>query len=178
MRPLSGLGLELEAANAAAFKEDARVKIALRGDRLYSPNPSVDMKIEAGQFADNERLELFAYLVDVAGNVGGDGGQCARRCRLERTLHGTNGSNLPLTGCCRRRRPEDAADDVTDGVNESTNVPIIGDATAPKVTIIYPNPDSLAAGSHDPLITAAITQTLSNYVRRCRVRRRAWPPAI
>ena len=30
------------------------------------------MKIEAGQFADNERLELLAYLVDVAGNVGGE----------------------------------------------------------------------------------------------------------
>ena len=47
--------------------------------------------------------------------------------------------------------------------DQSTNVPIIGDATAPKITINYPNPDSIAAGSHDPLITAAITQTLSNY---------------
>ena len=65
-----GLNLGADEANAKAFKEDARLKIELRGDRVYSPNPSVDMKIGAGQFADNERLELFAYLVDVAGNVG------------------------------------------------------------------------------------------------------------
>ena len=31
------------------------------------------------------------------------------------------------------------------------------------MTVIYPNPDSIAAGSHDPLITAAISQTLSKY---------------
>ena len=45
-----------------------------------------------------------------------------------------------------------------------TNVPIVGDATAPTITINYPNPDSLAAGSHDPRISAAITQSLSDYV--------------
>ena len=66
-----GGALAAELANARAFKNDARMKITLRGDRLYSPNPSVEAKVAAKQFKDNERLELFAYLVDVAGNVGG-----------------------------------------------------------------------------------------------------------
>ncbi len=142
-----------EAANAAAFKDDARVKIALRGDRLYSPNPSVDMKIEAGQFADNERLELFAYLVDVAGNVGGDNdGPAAADWRI---LHG--GADLVLADV-------DRLDEIA-LANSRTDIPIIGDATAPTIDVRYPNPDSLAAGSHDPLITAAITQKIANYTR-------------
>jgi hypothetical protein len=149
--PVAGLGLDPEPANALAFKEDARVKIALRGDRLYSPNPSVDMKIEAGQFADNERLELFAYLVDVAGNVGGSAtGPAAASWR---TLHGGEDKLLANVDV-----PQTEA-----AAGTATNVPIIGDATAPKITINYPNPDSIAAGSHDPVITAAISQTLSNY---------------
>ena len=146
-----GLDLGTEDARALAFKEDARVKIMLRGDRLYSPNPSVDMKIEAGQFADNERLELFAYLVDVAGNVGGTAELPA--AANWRTLHGGADSVLA----------DVAVLDVVAAAETLTNIPIIGDATAPKVTINYPNPDSIAAGSHDPVITAATTQTLSDY---------------
>ena len=41
------------------------------------------MKIEAGEFADNQRLELFAYLVDVAGNVGGTA-LAPDSCQLEK----------------------------------------------------------------------------------------------
>ena len=159
-----GLNLDLRRGEARAFKEDARLKIELRGDRVYSPNPSVDMKIGAGQFADNERLELFAYLVDVAGNVGGTA--AAPQAANWKALHGTNDklvANLPATGFVPNGGNLNAADDVTDGTEQATNVPIIGDATAPKITINYPNPDSIAAGSHDPVITAAITQTLSTY---------------
>ena len=158
--------MDAEEANAKAFNEDARLKIELRGDRVYSPNPSVDMKIGAGQFADNERLELFAYLVDVAGNVGGTA--AAPQAANWKALHGTNDklvADLPATGFVPNGGNLDAADDVTDGSNQATNVPIIGDATKPKITINYPNPDSIAAGSHDPVITAAITQTLSTYTQ-------------
>ena len=81
--------LQGEAANAAAFKDAAVVKFALRGDRLFNPNPSVSMKIEAGQIADNQRLELFAYVVDVAGNVGGT--ETLPAAANWRTLHGTGG---------------------------------------------------------------------------------------
>ena len=48
-------------------------------------------------------------------------------------------------------------------LGDHTNVPIIGDTTAPTIDVRYPNPDSMAAGSHKPLITAVLTQTLSNY---------------
>ena len=141
----------LEGARAAAFKDDARLKVTLRGDRLYSPNPSVEQKVAAGQFKDNERLELFAYLVDVAGNVGGT--VTTPAAADWKSLHGTDGVLVqnpatPRTGAT----PTDP-----------TVLPIIGDATAPKVTVNYPNPDSIADGSHDPLITAAITQTLGLY---------------
>ena len=148
-----GGNLSKEAANALAFKDDARLKITLRGDRLYSPNPSVEQKIAAGQFKDNERLELFAYLVDVAGNVGGTATEPA--AANWRSLHGTEATLAEDIGS-----PRTAATPT-----DQTNVPIIGDATAPKVTVIYPNPDSIAAGSakHKPLITAAIMQTLSLY---------------
>ena len=58
-------------SDADAFQKDALVKLMLRGDKLYSPNPSVSTEIEAGTFADNQRVEILAYLVDIAGNVGG-----------------------------------------------------------------------------------------------------------
>ena len=148
----AGLGLTLEEANAAAFKDDALVKLGLTGDRLVNPNPSVSMKAAAGTFGDNQRLELFAYVVDVAGNVGGTVETPA--AANWRTFHGTEDVFAADTAF----PTEDA------GVGVLTNVPIIGDATAPKITINYPNPDSLAAGSHDPRISAAITQSLSDYV--------------
>ena len=129
-----------EGARAAAFRDDARLKLTLRGDRLYSPNPSAEMKIEAGQFADNQRLELFAYLVDEAGNVGGTA--AAPEAADWKTLHGTDGVLVADTAI-----PTVAADAAT-----ATNVPIVGDATAPTITVSYPNPDSIASGSHDPLI--------------------------
>ena len=140
-----------EGANAAAFKDDALVKIMLRGDRLYSPNPSVEQKIEAGQIGNNQRLELFAYLVDVAGNVGGTA--TAPEAASWKTLHGTTNEIAANTA-----NPIVAADAAT-----ATNVPIIGDATAPVITINYPNPDSIAAGSHDARISAARAQVLREY---------------
>ena len=140
-----------EGARAAAFRDDARLKVTLRGDRLYSPNPSAETKIEAGQFADNQRLELFAYLVDEAGNVGGT--VTAPEAADWKVLHGTDGVLAADTAF-----PTVAADAAT-----TTNVPIIGDATAPTITVSYPNPDSIAAGSHDPLI-AILGRTIGNYI--------------
>ena len=110
--PVPGLGLEEEPANALAFKDDARLKIELRGDRLYSPNPSIDMKIEAGQFNDNERLELFAYLVDGAGNVGGS--SSAPEAANWKTLHGTADKLLRDLTNLTRRSGRDGNDSRTD----------------------------------------------------------------
>ena len=148
----NGGTLDPEAANARAFKDDARLKVTLRGDRLYSPNPSVEQKVAAGQFKDNERLELFAYLVDVAGNVSGTTAATAAAANW-RTLHGTDNTIVA----------DPASPRIAVAAGANTTVPIIGDATAPKVTVNYPNPDSIADGSHDPLITATIMQTLGLY---------------
>ena len=130
-----------EGARAAAFRDDARLKLTLRGDRLFSPNPSAEMKIQAGQFADNQRLELFAYLVDAAGNVGGTA--AAPEAVDWKSLHGTDGVLAADTAF-----PTIAADAAT-----ATNVPIVGDATAPTITVSYPNPDSIATGAHRPRIS-------------------------
>ncbi len=148
-----GLDLSLEEANAAAFKDDALAKLVLRGDRLNIPNPSLSTKIEAGTIGDNQRLELFAYVVDVAGNVGGT--ETTPAAADWRTLHGTAGVIVKETDT-----PTTPA-----ALGEGTDVPIIGDTTAPEISVVYPDPDSLAAGTHDPLITAAITQSLTDYVR-------------
>ena len=145
-----GLGLGPEPANVRAFKDDALVKLTVSGDRLLSTNPSVSMKAVAGTFGDNQRLELFAYVVDVAGNVGG--GEAAPQAVNWRSLHGTDGVLAVDAAVDPPKRA---------GPTDATNVPIIGDATAPKITVNYPNPDSIAAGSHDPRISAAITQTFA-----------------
>lgn len=145
--------LDGELANARAFKDDALVKLVVQGDRLFNAKPSVSQKIEAGTFKDNQRLELLAYVVDVAGNVGGT--TTAPAAADWRTLHGTDGTVYAADAAVD---PPTGADATT-----STNVRIIGDATAPKITVNYPNPDSIAAGTHDPLISAAITQSLANY---------------
>ena len=149
-----GLNLELEPAREKAFKEDARLRRTVRGDALYSSNTSVSMDIEAGDFKNNERLEFFAYLVDGAGNLGGTAS--AANAANWRLLHGTAGkfvANIDagsgsLAGA---------------GVGVETNIPIIGDATAPKITMKYPHPDSITAGSHKPVITALIAKRLAGY---------------
>ena len=148
----AGLALDAEPARAKAFKEDALVKLVVQGDRLFNAKPSVSTKIEAGTFKDNQRLELLAYVVDVAGNVGGAAaGDDDPTAANWRTLHGTD--NIYAADV--------TATPITAAAAAATlNVPIIGDATAPKITVNYPNPDSIAAGSHDPLISAALTQSL------------------
>ena len=153
--PIAGLGLSLEGARAAAFKDDALLKLAVQGDRLFNAKPSVSQKIEAGTFGDNQRLELLAYVVDVAGNVGGTAaGDPSPTAANWRILHGTDDVYAAVA----------ATDPPVAAVSPAaTDVPIIGDATAPKITVNYPNPDSIAAGSHDPLISAALTQTLAGY---------------
>ena len=127
--------LDQDAAEADAFQKATSVKLLLRGDKLYSPNPSVSREIEAGTFADNQRVEILAYFVDPAGNVGGTIPNAVAADWKD--LHGT------------------------DGVLVSENLMIIADATAPTITIIHPHPDSVAAGSQDPLITA------NDRCRRC-----------
>ena len=141
-----------EAANAIAFKDDALLKFVLSGDRLLNPNPSVSMKPEEGRFGDNQRLELFAYVVDAAGNVGGS--VASPQAADWRDIHGTD----DVFAADPATNPIVAA-----GEGERTVIDIIGDTTLPTITVLYPNPDSIAAGSHKPLITAAIMQTLIDY---------------
>ena len=139
-------------ARVTAYKDDALVKLMLRGDRLYSPNPSVEQKIEAGQIGNNQRLELFAFLVDVAGNLGGATAVFAEAADW-RSIHGTDGVLAQDTD----------APTVPASALAPTNVPIIGDATAPVITINYPNPDSIEAGSHRARISNRAITFFSNY---------------
>lgn len=143
-----GAALDAELANARAFKDDALVKLVVAGDRLFNAKPSVSQKIEAGTFKDNQRLELLAYVVDVAGNVGGT--TTTPAAANWRSLHGTEGEILAAF----------ATKTTAATATDATDISIIGDATAPKITVNYPNPDSVAAGTHDPLISAAVTQSL------------------
>ncbi len=129
-----------QAARAEVFEKAALVKFTLRGDKLYIPAPSVSGEIEAGTFADNQRVEIFAYLVDLAGNVGGDNKEPI--ASDWKALHG-----LPDTVM----------------VSDVEDLEIVADATAPTITVDHPNPDSIAAGSADPRISADTTQTLTDY---------------
>ena len=142
------------AAEADAFQNAASVKLTLRGDRLYNTNPRLETEIEAGDFKDNQRVEILAYLVDIAGNVGGT---IANADAADwKDLHGT--ANVLSDGSSETSPANSTPDN-----NDPTTIPIIGDATAPTITVVHPNPDSIAAGSQDPLISAAITQTLDGY---------------
>ena len=143
-------GLDDDDARVTAYKDDALVKLMLRGDRLYSPNPSVEQKIEAGQIGNNQRLELFAFLVDVAGNLGGATAVFAEAADW-RSIHGTDGVLAQDTD----------APTVPASALAPTNVPIIGDATAPVITINYPNPDSIATGSHRARISGHANPSFS-----------------
>ena len=142
VRQAAPLNLPANAAEADAFQKAPSVKLLLRGDRLYNTNPRLETEIEAGTFKDNQRVEILAYLVDVAGNVGGTATEATAADWKD--LHGTDVG--VLVG------------------NPQQDLMIIADATAPTITVIHPNPDSIAAGSQDPLISAEIMQTLSGYL--------------
>ena len=152
----AGAALDAELANARAFKDDALLKLTVQGDRLFNAKPSVSQKIEAGTFGDNQRLELLAYVVDVAGNVGGAGAGDANPTAANwRTLHGTD----DVYAAVAATDPPVAA-----AAGANTDVHIIGDATAPVITINYPNPDSIATGSHRARISSRNGWLLRTYI--------------
>ena len=111
----------------------APVSFEFSGDRLYSANLRDSEKVEAGDFADNRRVRVEAYLVDAAGNLGGasTGAQTASAVSA--------GHGLP-------------------GVFDPNGVAWIADATPPRIAIVHPHPDSM-----EDRISAAVTQTLPGY---------------
>ncbi len=111
----------------------APVSFELRRDKLYSANLRDSEIVEEGDFADNQRVRVEAYLVDAAGNLGG-ASMGARTASAVSAPHG-----------------------FPDGFDPN-GVEWIADATPPGITIIYPHPDRM-----EDRISAAVTQTLSGY---------------
>ena len=111
----------------------APVSFAFLGDRLYSTNLRASKELEEGDFADNRRVRVEAYLVDPAGNLGGDS-MDAQTASPVSAGHGLV------------------------GVFDPNGVEWIADATRPRIAILHPHPDSM-----DDRISAAVTQTLSGY---------------
>ena len=102
-------------------------------DKLYSANLRDSEKVEEGDFADNQRVRVEAYLVDAAGNLGGAsmGARTASAVSAPQGLPDVFGPN---------------------------GVEWIADATLPEITIVYPHPDRM-----EDRISAAAAQTLPGY---------------
>ena len=111
----------------------APVLYVLRRDKLYSANLRDSKKVEEGDFADNRRVRVEAYLVDAAGNLGG----ASMGARTASAVSAPQG--LP-------------------DVFDPDGVEWIADATSPEIKIIYPHPDRM-----EDRISAAATQTLRGY---------------
>ena len=112
----------------------APVSFEFLGDRLYNANLRESKELEEGDFSDNRRVRVEAFLVDAAGNLGGDS-MDARTASAVSAGHG-----LP-------------------DVFDPGGVEWIADATPPVITIVHPHPDSM-----EDRISAAVTQTLSGYL--------------
>ena len=108
----------------------APVTFAIFGERLYNANVRASAKVEAGDFGDNRRVRVEAFLVDAAGNLGG----------------ASMGAPAPS--------PVSAGYGLPDAFDPA-GVEWIADATPPRITIVYPRPDRM-----ENRISAAVTQTL------------------
>ena len=112
----------------------APVSFAFSGDRLYSANLRDSKKVEEGDFADNRRVRVEAWLVDAAGNLGG----------------ASMGAPTASVVSAPQGLPN---------VFDPDGVEWIADATSPGITIVYPHPARM-----ENRISAAATQTLSGYI--------------
>ena len=112
----------------------APVSFAFSGDRLYSANLRDSEKVEEGDFADNRRVRVEAWLVDAAGNLGG--------------------ASMGAPTASVVSAPQGLPD-----VFDPDGVEWIADATSPGITIVYPHPARM-----ENRISAAATQTLSGYI--------------
>ena len=112
----------------------APVSFAFSGDRLYSANLRDSKKVEEGDFADNRRVRVEAWLVDAAGNLGG----------------ASIGAPTASVVSAPQGLPN---------VFDPDGVEWIADATSPGITIVYPHPARM-----ENRISAAATQTLSGYI--------------
>ena len=113
----------------------APVSFEFSGDRLYSANLRDSEKVEEGDFADNRRVRVEAWLVDASGNVGG--------------------ASMGAPTASVVAAPQGLPD-----VFDPDGVEWIADATPPGITIVHPHPDRM-----EDRISAAATQTLSGYIR-------------
>ena len=113
----------------------APVAFQFSGDRLYRENLRDSERVKAGDFGDNRRVRIEAYLADAAGNLGG-------ASMADSTASPVNaGYGLPH-------------------VFDSLGVEWIADAAPPVISVLHPHPDSLA-----DRISGAAAQTLPAYRR-------------
>ncbi len=112
----------------------APVSFELLGDKLYSANLRESQEVKEGDFADNRRVRIEAYLVDAAGNLGG----ASMGAPTESPVNAGHG--LP-------------------DVFDPGGVEWIADANSPSIAIVHPRPDS-----PEDRISADVTQTLSGYI--------------
>lgn len=111
----------------------APVSFEFAGDRLYRAQLRASKRVQEGDFADNRRIRIEAYLADAAGNLGGASMDAVNASPV-RAGHG-----LP-------------------GVFDPDGVAWIADAAPPRISIVHPHPDSM-----EDRISAAVTQTLTGY---------------
>ena len=111
----------------------APVAFAFSGDQLYRERLRGSARAQAGDFADNRRVRVEAYLVDAAGNLGGDAMDAPTASPV------SAGHGLP-------------------DVFDPNGVTWIADATPPRIEIVHPHPDSM-----EDRISAAVSQTLSGF---------------
>ncbi len=109
----------------------APVSFEFAGDRLYNPSLRASGWVEAGDFGDNRRVRVEAWIADAAGNLGAAAMDAGTPSAV-RAGHG-----LP-------------------DVFDPGGVEWIADATPPAITVIHPDPDR-----KEDRISAAVTQTLS-----------------
>lgn len=111
----------------------APVFFEFAGDRLYRAKLRASKRVREGDFADNRRVRVEAYLADAAGNLGGGSMDAQTASPV------SAGYGLP-------------------GVFDPDGVAWIADAAPPRIAIVHPHPDSL-----EDRISAAVTQTLTGY---------------
>lgn len=111
----------------------APVSFEFAGDRLYRANLRASKRVQEGNFADNRRVRVEAYLSDAAGNLGGASMDAQTASPV------SAGHGLP-------------------GVFDPDGVEWIADAAPPRIAIVHPHPDSL-----EDRISAAFAQTLTDY---------------
>ena len=113
----------------------APIKFTLGGDKLYETSAKVSGVLSEGDFADNQNVKIEAVIVDRAGNLG------AATANSEEAL--------PISALSGDVVNDDLFNDPWE---------ITADGTSPKITIVYPHPDSV----DENRITAAIAQDIQD----------------